>query len=99
MTDLSDRLGGGSPQPPGGGQPGGGRPPQQPQLSKEEIQNMEEERCGACGNTTFTEALQLKVVPSVHPKSPPGDDDAIQPVKTLACVSCGEPKTMSQTKK
>lgn len=91
MTDLSNKLGGGPPQ-------GGGRPPQQPQFSKEEIKEMEEKTCGECGNTTFTEALQLKTVPSVHPKSPPGDDDAIQPVKTLACVACGEPKTMTQAK-
>ena len=96
MTDLSDKLGGGRPQPGQGGP--GGRPPGQPQFSKEEIQDMDQERCGSCGNATFTEALQLKVVPSVHPKSPPGDGDAIQPVKTLACVSCGEPKTMSEAK-
>lgn len=89
--DLSDKLSGGG----GGSQQ---RPPQQPQFTKDEISEFDEETCENCGNTTFTEALQLKIVPSVHPKSPPGNEDAIQPVKTLSCVSCGEPKTMTKAK-
>lgn len=85
--DLSDKLQGG----------GGQRPPSQPNFSKDEIDEMDEMNCEECGGVTFTEALQLKIVPSVHPKSPPGKDDAIQPVKTLACVNCGEPKKASRS--
>lgn len=86
--DLSGELG----APDGGGRgPMGG-----PQFTDEEIQDMDTLGCESCGMTTFTEAIELKVVPSVHPKAPPGQtDDALQPVKTLACVNCGTKKTHS----
>lgn len=85
--DLSDKLKGKA----GGRGPMGG-----PQFTDEEIQDMETLACENCGMTTFTEAIELKVVPSVHPKAPPGQtEDALQPVKTLACVNCGTKKTRS----
>lgn len=86
--DLSDKLSGAG---------GGGRGPMGgPNFTDEEIQDMDTLSCDNCGMTTFTEAIELKIVPSVHPKTPPGQtDDALQPVKTLACVNCGTKKTHS----
>lgn len=63
-------------------------------FTDEEIQDMDTLSCDKCGMTTFTEAIELKVVPPVHPKAPPSqDEEALQPVKTLSCVSCGTKKT------
>lgn len=86
--DLSDQLSGAGPGGGGRGPMGG------PQFTDEEIREMDTIDCSNCGMTTFTEAIELKVVPSVHPKAPPGQtEDALQPVKTLACVNCGTKKT------
>jgi len=66
-----------------------GQRPQQPDLSSEEIRKLDSIRCKECGNDTFINALQMKVIPSVHPSSPPGGG-GIQPVQVFACLSCGK---------
>ena len=72
----------------GGGLGRGGGTPQQPDLTKEEIRKLESFRCKECGNETFISALQMKVIPSVHPASPPGGG-GVQPVQVFACLGCG----------
>jgi hypothetical protein len=83
--DLSDQLGGG----------GGQQPPNPPQLSKEQIKDLDNINCDECGCEVFVTGLQLKFIPSVHPASPPGDS-ALQPVQALACANCGEKKSLEE---
>lgn len=61
---------------------------QQPDLSQEEIRDLDSVRCEECGNETFINALQMKVIPDVHPSSPPGGG-GLQPVQVFACLGCG----------
>lgn len=70
---------------PQSGPPGGGA---QPNLSQEELEDLDSITCDECGGDTFDSALQMKEIPSVHPASPPGES-AIQPVQVFACISCG----------
>jgi len=81
MKNIPQGGGLGQQGPPQGG-------PQQPDLSKEEIRELDSVRCKECGNETFISALQMKVIPSVHPTAPPGGG-GIQPVQVFACLGCG----------
>jgi len=85
--NLSGELGG------GGNTPGGPETPNH--LSQDEIKDLENIKCDKCGCEVFVTGLELKLVPSVHPKSPPGDS-AIQPVKSLACANCGAKKSIQE---
>lgn len=73
-----------------GGMQQGSRGPQKPDLSQDEIDDLDALRCGECGSEAFISALQMKVIPSVHPASPAGSGGGIQPVQVFACLSCGK---------